>query len=43
MSNFDEWVIAPGGLPGNTDQSWKPHLTTAYTDTVAAARTAGRI
>lgn len=33
----------PGGLPGNTDQSWKPHLTTAYTDTVAAARTAGRI
>jgi hypothetical protein len=32
----------PGGLPGNTDESWKPWLTTAYTNMVAAARDAGR-
>lgn len=33
----------PGGLPGNTDESWKPHLTTDYTNMVSAARAAGRL
>ena len=33
----------PGGLPGNTDESWKPHLTTAYTNMLSAARAAGRL
>ena len=33
----------PGGLPGNTDESWKPWLTSGYLDMLEAARAAGRL